>query len=115
MSRAITEIYQDGVKIWSRYGDPEEFRVMAQIVDDLPDDACERVSEIFCDTKACASYAVGLRRGVSMRFVWAMLDYMDIALTGIQGGHNGVTAYEGEVISGVELGDIDPNWQEAAL
>jgi hypothetical protein len=74
-----------GIKMISRYGFAHEYQTMMRAINSLHETSCRRISEIFCDSQACACYTV---EGAPTREDLLALEqgFIDAA-----GGHNGIT------------------------
>lgn len=94
-----------GVKLTSRWGVEQELVVMQEIVDALPDLIRHRLAEIWCDSKAQATYSVQAKPLLwSSEIEWAIQQ----AARSKNGGHNGtyLTGAEGQAAT------IEPDWDE---
>jgi hypothetical protein len=91
-----------GVTIKSRWSVAAECDRMRAFVDALPDLARARIASIWCDSNACADYAVRVRAGRWIEGIeWDVRD----AILGCGDGFNGLTV-EGDD----RLAHFDPFW-----
>lgn len=86
-----------GIRLNSRYGFTREYQRMMSAIDALPEDSRDRISTIFCDSKATNTYEVGGHPTIRD------LEFLEEGFMACAGGHNGIFA-----------GDLwlDPNWDE---
>ena len=93
------------VRLVSRSNNASEIRDMQRIVDELTPNMIRRIEEIWCDSKATATYSICIRDGLWMsEMQWAV----NTAICDACGGHNGVY-FEGNAPVGI---DLDPSWPD---
>ena len=86
----------------SRYGKARELETMMAAIDwmiDRAPDTAALIVEIFCDSKACASYAVGCCHDngpCSRPEVDDLAELLDHAFRHVGGGHNGIYVNPGD-------------------
>ena len=94
-----------GVQLVSRQNLASEIGDMKRIVDALTPEKARRIEEVWCDSKATATYSISIRDGLwESDMQWAI----NSAIYEACGGHNGVY-----FASGAPVGiDLDPYWPD---
>ncbi|MFT5798132.1 MAG: hypothetical protein ACI84R_002197 [Candidatus Azotimanducaceae bacterium] len=93
------------VRLVSRKNYANEIHDMQRIVDELKPDMTRRIEEVWCVSKATATYSICIRDGLWIPDMqWAV----NTAICDACGGHNGVY-FEGDAPVGI---DLDPNWPD---
>ena len=94
-----------GVQLVSRQNLAHEIEDMKRIVDALTPDNAGRIEEVWCDSKATATYSISIRDGLwEPDMQWAI----NSAIYNACGGHNGVYFQSGAPV-GI---DLDPYWPD---
>ena len=96
------ELEHRGVLLQSRYSVAREFQAMKAVVDAMPDDVRQRVSTIWCDSKASAVYSVTVTLGMDRR---GLADDICDCFRAATSGFNGIY-----VDHGSDQQVFDPEW-----
>ena len=97
-----------GIYVESRWSVISELERMKRIVDQLPSEIAEKISTIWCDSKAEACYSVNVRSGEYSR---DLKEAVSRAILSVSSGHNGVFFNEGDgLLKGDEAGFLEPEW-----
>jgi len=87
---SLTELVVEGVNLSSRYGKARELELMARVVKALPVEYVGLIRSIWCDSKACACYAVSLNGCTSEQSVM-LAEQLDHWFCEFSSGHNGIS------------------------
>ena len=90
-----------GVELSSRYDQQNEYDVMMRVVRRLPPLLVRRLTSMWCDSKACATYTV------EGELSQDDLDMIGIVFLETDGGHNGVYG-PGDLY-------VDPDWNMTGI
>lgn len=100
----VSSISYCGTQLSSRYSKSREFKTMIAMVKAISPCRRDLVDDIFCDSKACATYSVRLRP-CATEIAKEIAIVMQAACLILDGGHNGMFVSTDDV-------SLDPCWEK---
>ena len=102
----LRECWNNGVQISSRWYKIAEIRLMIGPISAMPDALRMHLTEVFCDSKACATYTFETHPGTTVECALAIAVWADKWLLENDAGHNGIDVRD----DGKDLAGAHPNW-----